>query len=513
MLITQELFDETLVESQELFEYDDDQAVKETISELQSQQGENVHLDHLSLTHPNTEQGQKVRACQQHFIEAFSKEDLDSAAAVLDDLRELGVTSALPMVTSWMLQNRFLVDLSDKFTSQDAATLTRWIQFFTNILPEQASIHPLVRELQLQLGQPLQVCWYSLLEKYQGNADLQVVLMRFAFQCCNGCESNKKTLVQAGIRYKPAGESTAGIQLLSDTLHATLDTDTDKQMAKELCKLVAVLGRFQAAAEPRPEDGQEPVVSSAHANAKEFHKCGILHKLHDLVRCAMEIEEESVLCESLSSLRVMAIDNDIVQNMVAVGVLDLISTDQMENWLLLVRQAMTAAATLGLIRNLCANDEIKGTLCKHSLPSILQAMELHATNASVQENGCGILAAMALRQPNNAIRICQANGGEYIVKAMKAFPNKVTLQRQGCLALRNLASRSSPEHKQVLLDAGAEFVLRQIAGRHQESIDESYAALRDLGLPAVMYTIDENGKAQGTQMFGTVKSNFRPVYE
>jgi hypothetical protein len=56
--------------------------------------------------------------------------------------------------------------------------------------------------------------------------------------------------------------------------------------------------------------------------------------------------------------------------------------------------------------------------------------------------------------------------------------------------------------------------LRTIAAKHQDSIDEAYAALRDLGLAAVMYKIDETtGKAQGTQVFGTVKSNFRPVYD
>jgi len=227
----------------------------------------------------------------------------------------------------------------------------------------------------------------------------------------------------------------------------------------------------------------------------------------------------------------MAIDNDIVQNMVAVGILDTLNTsgtssnDELaaetgnasattNDHTLLVHQANTAAATLGLLRNLCANDEIKSTLCRQSLASILQAMELHSSNAVVQEHGCGILGAMALRQPHNAAMICHAtNGGEPIIKAMKAFPNKVPLQRQACLALRNIASRSSPEDKKMMLDAGCEFVLREIAGRHQDSIDEAYAALRDLGCAAVKYTVDETGKAQGTQLFGTVKSNFRPVYE
>jgi hypothetical protein len=140
-------------------------------------------------------------------------------------------------------------------------------------------------------------------------------------------------------------------------------------------------------------------------------------------------------------------------------------------------------------------------------------METHASHALVQEHGLGILAAMALRAPNNATAICNANGTQYILTAMRTFPTKVPLQRQGALALRNIACRLSPENKQIILDAGAENVLKDCAARHQESIDEAYAALRDLGCSAVMYNMDENGNMQGTEMFGQVKSNFRAVYE
>ena len=126
----------------------------------------------------------------------------------------------------------------------------------------------------------------------------------------------------------------------------------------------------------------------------------------------------------------------------------------------------------------------------------------------IAEHGCGIFTAMSLRQPNNALAIVEANGIHHILTAMKAFPNKVPLQRQGCLALRNIASRLTVETKQVVLDAGAEDVLKLIAARHQESIDEAFAALRDLGVAAVMHTLDaETGKAQGTQVFGSVRSS------
>ena len=545
MLISQDLFDETLLESQELFEYDDDKAVEETISELKSQQGSSsggtVRLDHLSLTHPRSEKGVQDRKRQKDFIDALSSSDLSLAMAIVinatasDDKN----TKSLPMFASLVLQHGYfstnsklmarfervldetLMSVDDEQTKNDVELeVDELLQFILAILPEAATTHPLVRELKLQLGRLLQEQWFPLFEKFPL---LRVSLITMARVACNGCESNKKTLVQAGIRYKPdpnilqelatiSSNETSGIALLVETLPKDINSNPHEIMVLELSKLLAILGKFQAAAEPQPQDGQEPLVSSAHANVKELYKCGAIIRLQALAVACIEKDKEEILCEVLSSLRVMAIDNDIVQNMVAVGVLDTVNSNEQDKSLL-VHKPGTAAATLGLLRNLCANDEIKTTLCKQSLGSILQAMELHATNFAVQEHGCGTLAAMSLRQPNNAETIVQANGAEHIVKAMKAFPLKVPLQRQGCLALRNLASRASPEGKQVVLDAGAEFVLREIAGRHQESIDEAYAALRDLGCAAVKYTVDEQGRAQGTQLFGEVQSNFRPVYD
>ena len=42
-------------------------------------------------------------------------------------------------------------------------------------------------------------------------------------------------------------------------------------------------------------------------------------------------------------------------------------------------------------------------------------MDLHSTNVTVQEHGCGILAAMSLRQPHNATIICKATNGAEVV--------------------------------------------------------------------------------------------------
>lgn len=576
MLISQELFDETLIESQELFDYaDNDQAVQETIAELESQ-NKHSKLDHLSLTHPDSDQGKKDREIQRSFVCALQSEDLSLAMAILINANSASTTTdgnkAMIMLASLVLQHGFCQSNSKlmqrleipedaSFTETHELEVDEFIQFLLAILPESGPAanltqqHPLLRELKLKLGQNLlQERWFPL---YDNFPLLRLSLISLARVCCNGCEANKKALVQAGILYQANSvmeveslkndsldmtilstnkQSLSGIGLLVHGLPTNLRSNSNELLARELCKLFSVLGKFQSFAESSPQSSEQaPIISSAHANVKEFHKWGAVERLHQLAQQCLEThpmmsdrkrgEREALLCQVLSALRVMAIDNDIVQTMVAAGILQTLNTSDVgeivaadtsvtNDRTLLVHHVTTAAATLGLLRNLCANDEIKSTLCRQSLASILQAMDLHSTNVTVQEHGCGILAAMSLRQPHNATMICKAtNGAEVVVKAMKAFPNHVPLQRQGCLALRNIASRSSVDEKQMLLDAGSEFVLREIAGRHQDSIDEAYAALRDLGCATVKYTLDENGNAQGTQLFGTVQSNFRPEYD
>jgi len=95
----------------------------------------------------------------------------------------------------------------------------------------------------------------------------------------------------------------------------------------------------------------------------------------------------------------------------------------------------------------------------------------------------------------------------------------------------NLPATEDPEDggaaavRDAFLCLGAEDVLRNVAGRHQGSVDEAYAALRDLGVKVslVKFTADDltsSGSGGGvgtggrTMMFGERHNgSFRPVYD
>lgn len=232
---------------------------------------------------------------------------------------------------------------------------------------------------------------------------------------------------------------------------------------------------------------------------------------------------------------------------------------------LFLQRQQLATGAVGLIRNLSGNDEIKTTLCLGSntsstvngtsnttvpsvLPSIIQAMSIYKNCSTLQEHGCGALAAMALRKPSNASRIIHENGASSILTALKLFPTNVLVQRQGALAIRNIVSRlvantssedtmqnetvesvsnneggnstnnteeNSTSVRDIFLDLGAEVVLRGITGRHQGSVDEAYAALRDLGINVSMlkYDAETQTTTSRTVMFGDIKPQFRAVYD
>ena len=285
---------------------------------------------------------------------------------------------------------------------------------------------------------------------------------------------------------------------------------------------------------------------------------------------------------ALAATRTLAVNDEIVQALVAGGVLrsarvalaagvagihDGEEGDASKAKALSKQRRALTSSSLGLIRNLCGNDEIKTNLCLGTadgnaetatvLPSVIRAMRLYRSDAAVQEHGCAALAAMALRKPANALRIVEGGGPMEVLTAMRRHPSAVPVQRQGSLAVRNISSRLiklaeaeqqmeggggtsslSPksaaadttntllppcpvEVREAFLDLGAEAVLRDIAGRHQGSVDEAYAALRDLGckVSMVRYDTHDDGQARagsgtrGVAMFGETKSRFNPVFE
>lgn len=181
---------------------------------------------------------------------------------------------------------------------------------------------------------------------------------------------------------------------------------------------------------------------------------------------------------------------------------------------------------LGLIRNLCVDDNRKAVLVDNSVIEIIlyylinpDYLDDHAT----VESGIACLANISLRSVPNSSRITELGGITVITACMRKHEAHACLQKQCCAVVRNIAARYPASHS-VFLDAGVEPLLRR-AGTMSGAVDEAYSALRDLKCDVKMVKIGANGKVENAfETFGTIdetgnivsgvrKLNFNPVFE
>lgn len=217
---------------------------------------------------------------------------------------------------------------------------------------------------------------------------------------------------------------------------------------------------------------------------------------------------------ALSAAKTLVTTEDAVKKMAAHGAMELPTK--------ILAYADSGAAEpslvrycLGLTRNLCADDARKNRLVDDgTMQQMLGVMsaEKYAADTMLMEHGCACLAAMSLRQPQNAEKIAKCGAPEIIVKAMRRYERAGGLQRQSALCLRNIAGRC-PELHPMLLDAGCEEVLR-MAGRLQEAVDEAYGALRDLNCEVNRVKVNADGTVEAAvEQFGEKKRAFKAVWD
>lgn len=89
---------------------------------------------------------------------------------------------------------------------------------------------------------------------------------------------------------------------------------------------------------------------------------------------------------------------------------------------------------------------------------------------------------VTLRMPEISAQAAEAGCIDAILDSMSQMPSCTPVQRQACMAVRNMVVRN-PELRPQFLEKGAEGLLRQAKRSNMGDCgDVSAAALRDLGL-------------------------------
>lgn len=202
---------------------------------------------------------------------------------------------------------------------------------------------------------------------------------------------------------------------------------------------------------------------SAFSNARVLARDGVgsslLELLHHLWKEEQIKEEVSVACQICNSIRLLAANDEICKDMVDRGVLQVL--------LLVIKHSLgelsngkpdLTVSSMALFRQLLASDTVKSALDKTEFCEIVSyVLQLYLDDSfsdssnRVVEHTLGSVSAMCLRNPDASEALVEYGSAQLIVRCMKTMieskesdkrANIGKCLRQGCMSIRNIASRS-----------------------------------------------------------------------
>ncbi|GKY91071.1 hypothetical protein MPSEU_000079900 [Mayamaea pseudoterrestris] len=558
VMISQAFFDDVCLENAELLGLSNDDAVTETLQQLGAEKCAYLvqtfpsedclerrarrdfltSLERLStMTDGAGVDGQEPNGCSLNQpLQAHYSDANDTAQLLMKDLKRIQKHLEEDyQVYIFLFEANRGVERLAKHLSDDSDVLHLQQQALATLLivlqKPSMSLRQQLQDsaLQMSLIKWFKATWTKAtangVDQKQSD-DLRNNLLTLVYHSCKGNQFVKHVWMQDA--QKPTLAN-----LLVETLSQSLPP---ARLVKTACQLLTVLGTFDDSSSTNRND---PSIATSHSHVQTLYAAGVLNALKHVLQMEENQEVNATTTSIINAIRCLAVHNDIVQAIVSNGILQRvvdIFQKQVESMdeerkdeankrehsrTADIDQLLLLAACLGFFRNVCANDDLKYKLCAGTMSiaaPMINCMQLGMALPSLQEHAIGTMAAMALRQPQNAAFLIASQGAPNIVQAMRKYPNRSSLQRQGCLAIRNLASRAEAAQKEDLLALTRE-TLQTIAAKHLECQDEVYAALREMGVhQAHVFAVQdaETGAVllQERLAFGQGhNANFRSVYE
>lgn len=503
--ISQVTFDETVRENMEEFELEREEAVKDALQQFTSQ---GVDLGNICVA---------LHECDGHWLEEVDAQ-LTALTACLDNGAQVMLPAAWDRVGTVVALRALHAALTE--ADVDKAANARKLMGSKETVNVVARIWQEVEEptaaadasaaeariLALAVTQALcswgpageasrdafwpmsmrMLCDAAKHAYSQKNQAFYLPFLTLVRVLCTRAEDNKVSFVRYG-----------GLDLLVGALKEE-PRASDRNIVCEACgalKAVTAVDDFR-------KD-----FSASHTHTRALVAKGAIPLL--LQSCHRFPTDLDTVAAALAALRNLANNDESVNQIVSEGGLDLAVRALEAHW---SHPPLTQTA-IGLFRNVSADDRHKTSLCNNGAAELmLKAMRKHGEVVKIQEHGLATMGAMALRSPDNCRQLVGLGAVLVILQALRQHGEARTIQRQACLAVRNMVSRV-PELGEAFLEGGAEPLLR-LAGRYQESVDEAYAALRDLKCDVKRVMVDPvTGKVQDLEQFGSTKSCFNPVFE
>ncbi|TVU28614.1 hypothetical protein EJB05_20137 [Eragrostis curvula] len=219
------------------------------------------------------------------------------------------------------------------------------------------------------------------------------------------------------------------------------------------------------------------VASQVYGYSRKFAEIGIAEVLVNALRDQVA---PSSLPSACAALKAIAVNDEICRSISDNGGIDVLlqCIDEAGEQ----KNKVIAKSCCSLLSKLAASDANKSVILQRGgFDKFLKLTSIFSEDASIIQEVMSMMTVLTLRSPDNAARAMEVGYGTLAIQAMQRFPSSGQTQKQACLMIRNLVVRN-PENRTILLNDGAEKLIRKAKMTHASCKDAATAALRDLGL-------------------------------
>jgi len=459
-LISQEAFDEAVKANVDDFDMEPEEAVKAAVEEFQIQK---VDLSGINQTFYAERTEHPMVAAMPRLEEALGGQEAGEVLAVVRELladksRGEAFTAEALAVSSQKGLVSTLLGALPKLQEADEGLVVEGLQTLTAALvtdPHREAFHKNGGTAAM----------LALLAGAAPAGALPAAAYTTTAQACFKNEDNKASFIAQG------GD---------DAMLRTL-----REEGADAATLVATCTTLRSVTVA--DDDRPCLTSGAFKSAREICSKGAASALLAVLRRALEEGSAPLAAAGCSALRRVSVTDEICQGIADDGGVELLLA-------LSEAHADNAAVTrtaMSVMRQLANSDANKNLIIRRGGLRAVQAVAATGVPGSC-EQALGLIVGLTLRNPDGATAAVEAGCVDTITAVMGALPGEQWVQRQGCMAVRNLVSRT-PEHKAAFLAAGAEDLLRAAQLAHPQACkDVGGAALRDLGFEDYDLGLDLN---------------------
>lgn len=452
-VITQETFDIVVSENISDFDMEEDEAVKDAISQFEAQGIKLINI----IKQPRKPYGEKC-------------ELLHEAQCVVEDLKIISPNisaSTIKTIIEKCNNLKIVCDrsLPERFLAGKSGALQILNKLFKIITLEQVpnkgakiSILEGIVSLTYQypdlLDEELIQNIFKIID--DENQDLQSLLLALVIlrQCCTLHEANRDIIFNKKV-----------FSILRKVIICQSDNEY-LPVIKESCLVISSLTL-----------DDDPRVLAGQANERIRIMVTDDEALKFLITLSEKYNEEnnilSIIFDTLSRLLcrdeycIKVMEHGLVQQLV-----NLLSNN--------IKDQMLLRSILILLKTIAGSDPVKKDfMSKGGGLILLEVVNENIKSVSTCENACLSIGALVLRHPDHAQMFMDSDGAVILTRVLQIHSNSVPVLRSVSVAIRNIVSRN-PEFIPSFLETGIEDLLNECMKNYPSVAEELKAALRDL---------------------------------